>query len=454
MKNLEKFIDMHRNEFDVYQPAPEVWVGISSGLTASALLSKLAKFFGSGPKNLVLTFAVTSTILGVGIWAYQPDRLRQAAIYLPQPATTKEAPAAMEAPGISEAPEVKSKAPVPQNTKQIPLSIAKDTSENKEPLVYPEPEAPAIEGQNPQPEVNEIPPALFAIESGDSTYSGIKTLTLNSFGYNFKIKRSGSEMTQVHILKPCKVKDAETNAELVLKIVQKGSELVFEYEGENKRRGWRTNTLGAGEIEILIPDGDISRIMALSSNIELNGYTAPVLNIQTTSGNVNASDIKASLSVSCSSGSQFLTEISGSLKCNTTSGNINLKTQRGNVKAQTSSGKIKLSDSRGDVTCGSTSGNIRLDDVQGKLDLHASSGMISGESISLIESCSISAISGSIDMDLKNDASDLSFDLTSISGNLKIKKESIVAEAQKSLRAGSGKILVKASTISGNQGYR
>lgn len=394
MKDLEKFIRMHRNEFDVYQPRTEVWAGILSGLAVPAPVSKLVKLLGPGSKNLILALAVTSTALIVGVWTYQSNK------------SPKSSPAIVtQSPNIKEAsadPEVKGKAPVPEGAKQIPF-IRKETpipdTENKEQTDEAAIPIEKPQADNPQPYDKYIPTAYMATEPGDSTYNGVKKLTLKSFGYNFRIKRSDTKTTRVHVLKPGKVVDKKTNSNLVLKIEQQGSELVIEYEGEENRQIWGTNykTIDMGEIEILIPDGEVNEITAISSNIDLDGYTTPALTIETTSGNVNASDVTAKLRVTSVSGNEKLTKISGDLKCNAASGNIGIKNLHGNAKIETSSGDIVISNSQGDVTCENVAGNIRLDGVQGKIDLHTSSGSVIGESVTLVESCNIETVSGNID---------------------------------------------------------
>lgn len=437
MKNLENFIDMHRNEFDVFQPGPEVWAGITTGLTASVPLAKPFKWFGAGSKKLLLAFTVTSAVLGTGIWAYRSFKPSGTAMPVTSPASVQQAPVPAK---------VQDEIPVLQRTQQAaPLGREKRAEPDRSSLP-----APAAKPEAPQPVINDVPVAAV----DESTYRGIEALTLKSFGYHFRIRRSDSKMTRVRILKQGKVIDKETGAELVLKIVPSGSELVFRYEGEDEKREWQTNTVTTGLIEVLIPDGEVGRISAVSSNIDLDGYTAPALDVRTVSGNVNASAIKAKLSISSASGNQYLDRISGDLKCSAVSGDVNLKEMRGNTNIRTSSGKIDLVHVQGDLTCESTSGHIRLETIEGKLDLHTSSGNIGGESVTVVERCSIQTISGNIALGLQNNTSDLSFDLSSVSGLLEIKKGEILVKEKKSLRTGSGKIPLTAKTISGNQLYR
>lgn len=451
MKNLENFIHMHKNEFDVYQPDPKVWAGISSGLAMAVPLTKPAGFLGSGSKNILLSFAATSTLLVLGIWAYQWNKSGEAAAPVTPSANVAEVPEPLPQPATmhqaNEVPEVKSKAPVAKEEQHQPLLTGTKTSE---------PVEPGGSVTNMQPGGMHTGAAPSDAEQKDSTYSGIKTLTLTSSGYNFIIKRSNSKMTQVRMLKQGQTRDEETNSEAVLRIVKRGSELVFEYENEGKNKGWRLgySTVSSGEIEILIPDGEISSITSISSSINLEGYTTPSLSINTISGKVKASDVQAKLSITSLSGSQDLNEISGDLKCETASGSVGVKNLRGNADVQTASGRIELAHTRGNMNCESASGSIRLNDVQGKLDLMSKSGSIKGESVTLMEGCHIESISGSITMDLLNNGSDLSFDLNSISGSLKIQKGTVVAEGSKFLRTGSGKIPVTARTISGSQLYR
>ncbi len=432
MKNLENFIHMHRIEFDVYQPSPKVWAGVSSGLTVSVLLLKLAKLLGTGSKNVILALIGTVAVLTTVIWTYQSNKSHKSSPVSVAQSTDQ---------GLEDQAPA-SKALVPGSTKQMPFMLK-------------EPGLPGTQPDNAQPISNNKLSAPSAVQPGDSFYNGVKTLNIESFGYNFKMTRSDSKMTRVRILKPGKVIDKKTNTELVLEIKQKGSELIFEYEGQDEWHGsFNHQTVNTGEIEILIPDDDISQINAISSNIDINGYATRALGINAISGNINASNIKAILSIGTTSGDQSIFEITGDLDCNTTSGNINLKEHHGNAKIQTASGDIAIKNSRGDLTCKNISGKIKLEGGQGKMDINTVSGDINGELISLIESCNIKSTSGNVEMGFQNIADDLSFDLSSLSGDLKIKKGGSVMEGKGSLKYGSGKIPVTAKTVSGNQEYR
>lgn len=388
MKDLEKFIQTHRDEFDQYQPSPKVWAGISAGLGASLMLFKLANFIGLGSKKLLLGIAVASATAGIGIWAYQsnkPQKTGTAAVT--QPADMKE---------VSADTVARDSGPGPKKTSQTPFAIGQVTP-----------------GENSGHEESVIPSENA--QPGDSFYTGVRALTLNSFGYTFKIKRSNSQMTQVRILKPAVVRDKKTNSQLVLKIEQIGSELVLDYE---KQKQANYQTVSPGEIEILIPDGEISRITTASCNIDLDGYTTPAISILTASGNISLKDL------------------------------------RGNLDIQASSGDIMLFNSEGDMACRNVSGEIRLEGVRGKLDLRTSSGNIKGESVSLVGTCTIESVSGNVYLGFRNSADELSFDVSSVSGRLRIAKGNIASDGKQSLRAGSGKIPVVAKTISGNQEYR
>lgn len=518
MTHLENFIRMHRTEFDVYQPGPEVWAGIASGLTASVLLPKPGKFFGPGAKTLLLVSAVTSAIL-VGIWSNKAGDPKETKLTPVTKPVEKETATPVEPkPASGMRPEVPA-SPVAAEAQvwpAIPIEI-----------IGPFPYVSPVE--IPQPMANPVPPAFFATEPGDTSFSGIKKLTLKCPGYRFRISRSGSKLTTVRIAKQGEVKDKnKENAVPELKIEQKDSELLFGYGQENSKRGWGSGyeIVRQGEIEILIPDEEIDQITTHSSDIDLSDYTARVLSIQSVSGNIHvsgvqgtlnclsasgdqtftgvggdlqvntvsgdvsvkdqsgnckirtssgeigvqncqgdagfhslsggvrATGIKGKLTITSASGDQYLTDITGDLQSTSVSGDVSLKDQAGNVGIVTSSGEITVSNSLGDISCHSISGGIRLEGVEGKLDLRTGSGDVSGESVGLVGSCVIQTVSGDVNMGLKNSAEDLSFDLRSISGDLKIKKGNTVVDGEKSIKTGTGKIRVTGETSSGDQVYR
>jgi hypothetical protein len=400
MKDLENFIHTHRHEFDVYKPSPKVWVGISAGVGTSLILLKLIKLFGMGSKNIFLVLAATSAIVATGIWALQPDKPRKTnPVVATRPADIKQAP---------EPPIASGSAPAPKKRTSMPLI-------KKEALIE-DSMHPALSESIPEPPLILIPLPETVAKPADSSYSGIKTLTISTSGYNYKIRRSSSGFTEVHVLKPATVKNKKTKSERVLHIEQKGADLVFKYEEPESGANYRSES--PGEIEILIPDGEISRITTASSNINLDGYTVSILSIQSASGNIDVRNLQ------------------------------------GNLILETGSGDITLANSKGDISCQTGSGDISLDAVQGKLNLKTSAGSITGESVTLEESCDIQTVSGNVDLKLVNSGEELNFNLLSVSGEFKVKKVNLIAEGKQSLVAGFGKIPIRAKTVSGDQTYR
>lgn len=189
-------------------------------------------------------------------------------------------------------------------------------------------------------------------------------------------------------------------------------------------------------------------------------------------GSIKLDYISGHLDVNSSSGSVTLNEIDGETELRSNFGSQKLSNIRGNIKSVSSSGSVKMSRVTGDINCvtsfgtqqydaitgainaQSSSGGIRLSDVVGKLQLSTSFGAIKGDKILLKETAVLKASSGSINLDILNPLSDLSFDLTSSSGSISIDDNGNKTTAGEALKIGSGKLLVSGVTTFGSQHYR
>ena len=141
------------------------------------------------------------------------------------------------------------------------------------------------------------------------------------------------------------------------------------------------------------------------------------VDLSTSGGNINLTDISGDLVFSTSGGNLNLEKIGGNVKGRTSGGNINLEdakdimnleTSGGNIHATRSSGKMKLITSGGSLTLSNLKGNIEArtsggnvngSDIEGDLEAHTSGGNVMLNSLSCNLATSTSG--GNIHIELK-----------------------------------------------------
>jgi DUF4097 and DUF4098 domain-containing protein YvlB len=141
------------------------------------------------------------------------------------------------------------------------------------------------------------------------------------------------------------------------------------------------------------------------------------VDLTTSGGNINLTDISGHLVFSTSGGNLNLEKIGGYIKGTTSGGNINLEeakdtmnleTSGGNIHATKSNGKMKLitsggsltlSNLTGDIEATTSGGNVNGSDISGDLEAHTSGGNIMLNSLSCNLATSTSG--GNIHIELK-----------------------------------------------------
>lgn len=175
------------------------------------------------------------------------------------------------------------------------------------------------------------------------------------------------------------------------------------------------------------------------------------LDISSSSGSIDIRNMQSyELMLAASSGHINIFQSEGSIKTTASSGDIIFESVKGDIDITSSSGSIQIGDAGGNLSATSSSGSIVLKDYEGTLELATSSGSIFGTHIKLTGDSAFSTSSGSISIDLENRFSELSFDLSSSSGN--IQAGSI--QTGEILKIEEGQILITGKTSSGNIAFK
>lgn len=241
-----------------------------------------------------------------------------------------------------------------------------------------------------------------------------------------------------------------------------------------------------GKLEFNVPKNTNVLVDNSSGSVHVDGIGQSEVKLKASSGSIKARNIESDLSASASSGSLSIEAIGGDVKAGTSSGSQRIKGVKGNLKSKASSGSIKaegiggdvdlvtssggqsiymvsgnlwteatsgslnIGDVTGDVKASTSSGSIKLDKITGAVNVSSSSGSQHGSNIKLTGASYFKASSGSVNMELLNDAEELSFALSASSGGLNAKGSS----GRKNLVIERGPIKVVGNTSSGSQNYR
>jgi len=225
-----------------------------------------------------------------------------------------------------------------------------------------------------------------------------------------------------------------------------GSELVVKVI--NNRRSWDGSY--RGKLELTVPDGVRVEVDNSSGDIYAVGLTADEYRFESTSGDIELTDIKANLDVESTSGDVELENIIGEINSESTSGDQDINGFSGSLDIESTSGDIEITDFEGEVIAGSTSGNVDVARGAGMLRLRATSGNIEGYGIELTGDSEFRTSSGNIEMEFTNGVGALSFDLQASSGSLSVGSR----RSEKSLYMKQGGFWIKGVSSSGNQRYR
>lgn len=186
-----------------------------------------------------------------------------------------------------------------------------------------------------------------------------------------------------------------------------------------------------------------------SGRIYTEGLEGEKFNLRTSSGNITSEKIRSKAILKTSSGDIKINNLTGNLEARTSSGGQYLSNIEGNIQTVASSGKIQCNTITGNIDAGNSSGGIRVTNTSGILSLKATSGGITGESVNLTGNSDFKTSSGKIKIQLKNDLDELSFNLSSSSGELLVGG----SKKGKNYFYNAGKILIRGISSSGNQQY-
>ena len=226
-----------------------------------------------------------------------------------------------------------------------------------------------------------------------------------------------------------------------------GDALVIEVKSNTN--SWSSSRTRDSYIKLQITKGVELDIDNSSGDIEINYLDAAESKIGASSGDVTLLGVVSDLEIRTSSGDIVAKNVKGDLSVRTTSGDHEYYDVTGDLAIVATSGDIFVEDFNGKLTLESTSGDVELEEANGEFEIRSTSGSIEGYNVLLKGDAFFKASSGDIEIDFENDLDDLSFDLSSSSGDIKVGSDS----ADKKLKISRGGYEVTGITSSGEQRY-
>lgn len=495
---LKHYIMAHRNELDVFAPAPSVWEKINDGLANIAPAPTTTGATGSWLKYLLLTVSVV-TIVAVLVLRKNKPSAKNVPPYISidtainKDTTAKETIVAkidepiLAVQKTNENPVFDSLQPLSPSPillgKTPSLQIGRGVSF----FEYPEPTFSPFTNQTNTSAPKNIGKVTEIKERGknsyqetvDTSFLGITKIEVEGSFCDVKIVQGKQEQLTVKGEIKIDKKGLFSNSinKHHITCTKTGNTLVVKIT-DDENGSWKNNfVVGSyeleGHLDIELPlETNNVKAETYSGTIEAKDFTGNMINLNTSSGNIKASIIRSPLIAKTYSGNIQLTQVWGDVttesssgnqgfflvKGNQTSqsysGNINITAHTGDAKIQSSSGNQTYANLDGNLHATSYSGNIILTETKGDLQLSTSSGDIAGVNLELTGNSDFKTYSGNIDADLKNKFSDLSFELQTYSGNLSVNNGSQSFSGERQLNVKQGSLLVKGSTSSGSQRFR
>jgi hypothetical protein len=289
--------------------------------------------------------------------------------------------------------------------------------------------------------------AQNTIDQVDTSYDGVSKLIIKGSFCDVSVMGSNNESKVMFV---GKITGTENNKEYKIMHRQSGNtlEVWIDRPERNWNMGW--NNLN-GKLDFKVSAKIDLIINNSSGDVIAENLSGNICEVSATSGDVKAINIGTNLKIVATSGDIKTENVQGEVRARTTSGNQQINTVTGRIEADATSGDIRIGNCEGNVEATTTSGEIDMQNAKGLMSLRSTSGNIEGKDVTLTGDATFKSTSGTIEIRLKNNMKDLTFDLEATSGNLRAGE--IRADRRLFVKNGEGNIKIRGVSSSGNQSY-
>lgn len=255
----------------------------------------------------------------------------------------------------------------------------------------------------------------------EETFSDIKEIEVE--GKFLEVSYEGREGSQDVFLSA--YLEATESSGMDIRYRKSGSKLKIEVVGETSITGWNFGDHFNGFISLVGPEEVKLNIVGNSGSIDVMNVVHPKIDLKVNSGSIKAMGLEVDkMNLSASSGSIKGEGLTGHIQCQVNSGQITFKDVVGDIDAKGSSGNMKFEEVEGNVNAKVNSGSIRFNKVSSLGELSVSSGSIKAEDSGLGQYTSLTANSGSINIQTNSDLTLFNYDLAANSGSVKVGEKS------------------------------
>jgi DUF4097 and DUF4098 domain-containing protein YvlB len=469
---LENYIREHRDEFDSFQPSPEMWSKIDAGLNKPHFFKSTFSWL----KYFVFGASVVALVLYFNLNPSNPT-LTTSTEHHP-------APASVETKSIDSANHIITEI---KSAKFESASIVKSLSSGDE--QSPDNLDKAIPSTHPE-EPNLLTSSANTIlttdpvssKTGyhyeppfapDTLFEGVKRLEINCNDADINVTaNSGNQIFfrkefnfQEHGLvigkNGHKMEYARKDSTLVVTLINLSKTKVvigsasyyallsFDIPKETEL----VINDSYGNISVKDMKGNSLEMKNTSGNINLENIISN-MQLKLGYGNLNLRNTKGAVAAELTSGDIFILDHTGNIDVKTSYGNQKYHGLTGNIKTQSTSGDIKILDMTGNADLTSKYGNVILESFKGTPSIDVVSGDVSGKMIELTGNTRINSKYGNIKMALVNPYKSLGFDLSVKYGTITIDKDGEKLVSEDKLMISQGTILLKSSAESGDQIFK
>lgn len=265
-------------------------------------------------------------------------------------------------------------------------------------------------------------------------FRGIEAIEIDSDSFDVSIvgNRTNTTTAEVH-----------GTPSVSATIRRRGDRVIIEAK---ERRALFSRSRMEGIIEVQAFEGVDIEVACGSGNVDIRGLQGGRLEVRTGSGDIVARAIFGETRLRSGSGDFRMERVGGNLEAGTGSGNIDLQDGEGRISLSSSSGDLELRGVSGDIEASSSSGEVSVIDGEGVFSLASTSGSVVAEQIDLRNSSRFRSVSGDIELDLRGEVSEYSYDLRSVSGSIRVGDN----QAGNRFARDGGSLLVEGNTTSGS----
>ena len=160
---------------------------------------------------------------------------------------------------------------------------------------------------------------------------------------------------------------------------------------------------GRSRWSIWVPKGVPVTFRSASGNLEVREL-GNALDISTASGDVNLDGLSGKIKIRTASGDVDIAGVSMETKIHTASGDVNVEKSKGGISVMTASGDIEIVGAEGVLKIRTASGDVDLKKIHGSGDVRSASGEIEMKGLIPTGEWTLSAASGSIEVNLGAEA--------------------------------------------------